>query len=118
MENKNDILAAEIREFMRESKEEKSARVRMDDADCEVLSKRIAQNILNHFVTNSFFSHISSSPALKPRIGGRSPACRCYASFSTDRMKEASRLLIADTSRDADLTVVDTKKQSERNMIL
>ena len=75
MENKNDILAAELREFMRESKEQTSTRgLRMDDADCESLSKRIAQNLLSGLVANGFLSHISSSPALKPRIEGRNPA--------------------------------------------
>ena len=74
MENKNDILAAELREFIRESKEQSSPGVlKMNDVDCESLSKRIAQNLLSGLVANGFLSHISSSPALKPRFGGRNP---------------------------------------------
>ena len=74
MEDKNDILAAELREYMRESREQASTRSsRMDDADCEFLSKRIAQNLLSGLVANGFLSHISSSPALNPGIGGMDP---------------------------------------------
>lgn len=69
MENKNDILAAELRDFMRECKEQTSrGTLRIDDADRESLSKSIGQ-----YVLNGFLSHISSNPALKPNIGGRVP---------------------------------------------
>ena len=70
MEDNFNILTAEVRQFMRESEERKSTGVqKMDDADCESLLKRIAQSLLS-----GFLSHISSNPALKPGIEGRSPA--------------------------------------------
>ncbi|KAL8791964.1 MAG: hypothetical protein Q9195_005453 [Heterodermia aff. obscurata] len=95
MEDKIDRLAADLREFKRESKEQGSTRTsKSEDADRESLSKSIAKNLLllSGFVANGLLSHLSSSPALKPRTG--------------------------EASRDVDLTEVDAKIQSERNIIL
>ena len=87
MKNKNDILAAELREFIRESKKQTSTRdLKIDNADCESLSKRIAQNLLSDLVANGFLSHISNNPAFKPKIESRNPAWKCYASLSNDHM--------------------------------
>ena len=87
MENKNDILAAELREFMRECKEQTSRGIlRIDDADRGSLSKSIGQ-----YVLNGFLSHISSNPALKSNIGGKIP--------HEDAM-QVSQLTICKTHRD------------------
>ena len=81
MEINNEKLAAGVREYMRGGG--------MNRADLEYLSESIAQKVNTSFsglFVNSFLSHISSNPALDPRIGGEKRACKCCASLSIDRM--------------------------------